>query len=128
MGPGLNPGPKTVVTVTNPVPPIQTTYSYVYQPFQPVTMSHVTATYVDYEHVFSPAIELRLEGRYQITRAISFHAGWTGFWVDGIARANNILNYQVGTPLGEQPMGIDPTGNRQSLFINGLTIGFDVNR
>jgi hypothetical protein len=128
MGPGLNPGPKTIVTVTNPVPPIQTTYSYVYQPFQPVTMSHATATYVDYERVFSPAFELRVEGRYQITRAISFHAGWTGFWMDGIARANNILNYQVGTPAGEVPMGIDPTGNRQSLFVNGLTIGFDVNR
>ena len=124
MGPNLNPGPKTVVTTTSTT----TTYSYVYQPFQPVTMSHATATYVDYERVWSPAFELRVEGRYQITRAISFHAGWTGFWVDNVARANNIVTYQVGTSAGEEPMGIDPTGNRQSLFINGLTIGFDVNR
>ncbi len=91
-------------------------------------MSHATATYVDYEREWSPALELRVEGQYQITRAIEFKAGWTGFWMDGIARANSIIDYKVGTPAGEEPLGIDLTGNRQSLFVNGLTLGFDVNR
>ncbi|MFZ1936351.1 MAG: BBP7 family outer membrane beta-barrel protein [Thermoguttaceae bacterium] len=128
MGPGLNPGPRTVVTITNPNPPITYSYNYVYPPFQPVTMAHATATYVDYERVFSPMVELRLEAKYQITRSIEFKAGWTGWWVDDIARANNIINYSVGTPAGEQPLGIDPSGNRQGLFVNGVTIGFTVNR
>ena len=93
-----------------------------YTPFQPTAMSHTTATHVDYEHEFSPAFELRVEGRYQITRAISFHAGWTGMWMDGIARPNGLIDYTVPA------MGIDATNNRQSLFVNGVTIGFDVNR
>ncbi len=63
MGPSLNPGPRTVVTIINPNPPVQYRYDYVYQPFQPVTMAHATATYVDYEREFSPAVELRVEGR-----------------------------------------------------------------
>jgi hypothetical protein len=91
-------------------------------------MSHVTATYLDYERVWSPAFELRLEAKYQVTRAIEFKAGWTGFWIDNIARANAIIDYKVGTPAGEQPLGIDSSGNRQGLFVNGLTMGFTVNR
>ena len=54
--------------------------------------------------------------------AISFHAGWTGFWMDNIARANSVINYTVPA------MGIDLTRNKQDVFINGLTLGFDVNR
>ncbi len=128
FGPSLNPGPRTVVTIVNPNPPIQYQYNYVYQPFQPVTLSHVTATYLDYERVFSPMLELRLEAKYQITRSIEFKAGWTGWWVDNIARANNIIDYKVGTANGEEPLGIDTSGNRQGLFVNGVTIGFTVNR
>jgi len=30
---------------------------------------------------------------YQITRAISFHAGWTGLWLDGIARGDAVIDY-----------------------------------
>jgi hypothetical protein len=128
FGPSLNPGPRTVVTVTNPNPPIRYAYNYVYQPFQPVTMSHVTATHVEYEKEWAPTFELRVEGRYQITRAISFHAGWSGIWMEGIARASSVVDYKVGTTAGYDPMGIDMSGNRQSVFVNGLTLGFDVNR
>ena len=80
------------------------------------------STHDAYARVFSPQVELRLEGRYEITRAISFHAGWTGFWMDNIARANAVVNYTVPA------MGIDLSDNKQNLLINGLTIGFDVNR
>ncbi len=128
FGPSLNPGPRTVVTVINPNPPVRLAYNYVYQPFQPVTLSHVTATYVDYEREWSPAFELRVEAKYQITRAIEFKAGWTGFWMDGIARANSVVDYKTSTVNGEEPLGIDMSGNRQSLFVNGLNIGFTVNR
>lgn len=128
FGPNLNPAPTTVVTITNPVPPPQQSFNYVYQPFQPVTASHITTTYNDYERVFSPMFELRAEIKYQVTRAIEFKAGWTGFWVDGIARANGIIDYKVGTQAGEQPLGIDPSGNQQGLFVNGVTFGITVNR
>jgi hypothetical protein len=107
IGPGLNPGPSSDGS---------------YPPFVPQTMSHTTASHYTYACEFSPAIELRLEGRYQITRAISFHAGWTGMWMDGVARASSLVYYQVPA------MGIDMTDNRQSIFVNGLSLGFDVNR
>jgi hypothetical protein len=90
--------------------------------YKPTAMSPTSATADAYARVFTPLVELRLEGRYQITRAISFHAGWTGFWMDNIVRANGIINYTVPA------MGIDMSNNKQNLFVNGLTLGFDVNR
>jgi hypothetical protein len=71
---------------------------------------------------FSPLVELRLDVRYVVTRSISVRAGWTGFWVDGIARPNAMTEYAVPA------MGIDVSKNRQSVLVNGLTIGFDINR
>jgi hypothetical protein len=107
MGPNLSPGVNANGT---------------YTPFQPTVMSHTTATHIEYAREWAPLFELRVEGRYQITRAVSFHAGWTGWWADGIARASSVVNYTVPA------MGIDLEGNRQGLFVNGLTLGFDVNR
>jgi hypothetical protein len=91
-------------------------------PYTPSVMAPTSATADAFAHVFTPLVELRVEGRYQITRYLSFHAGWTGFWMDNIARANGLINYQVPA------MGIDMSNNKQGLLINGLTIGFDVNR
>jgi hypothetical protein len=120
MGPNLNPGPQTVVTV-NPATGDRT-YSYVYQPYQPRVMAHTTATHVEYSREWAPVYELRVEGRYQLTRCIQFHAGWTGMWMEGIARASSLINYTVPA------MGINMADNREGVLANGLTIGFDVNR
>lgn len=107
MGPNLNPG-KTA--------------DGAYTPFQPYTLNGTSATHVAYYHEFTPAVELRLEGRYQITRAISFHAGWTGVWMDNIARASSVIDYTIPA------MGIAAGQNKEDVFMNGVTIGFDVNR
>ena len=85
-------------------------------------MAHTTATHLDYARELAPLVELRVEGRYQITRAISFHAGWTGCGWTASRRASSVIDYTVPA------MGIDMAGNRQNLFVNGLTLGFDVNR
>lgn len=71
---------------------------------------------------WSPGIEVRAEVRYQMSRAISVRAGWTGMWVDGIARANNSVNYEVPN------MGLSTADNRQGIFVHGLTLGVDINR
>jgi len=110
MGPALDPGP--VPTDDGPY----------YPPFEPKTMGPTSATHVAYAREWAPAVELRVEARYQITRAISFHAGWTGFWMDGVARASSIIDYTVPA------LGFDLAHNREHIFINGVTIGFDVNR
>lgn len=73
-------------------------------------------------HEFTPLVELRVEARYLITRAISFRAGWAGVWMDGIARPSAMINYEVPN------MGIDPSNNRQNLLLTGLTLGIDINR
>jgi hypothetical protein len=90
--------------------------------YNPTAMAPSAGGYDAYARVFTPLMELRVEGRYQITRSFSFHAGWTGFWMDNIARANAAINYQVPA------MGLDLSNNKQNLFMDGLTIGFDVNR
>ena len=110
MGPNLNPG--TIPTDDGPY----------YPPFQPKTMAPTAATHSAFANEWSPAFELRIEGRYQITRSISFHAGWSGMWIDGIARATSVIDYTVPA------LGLNLANNREQVFLNGLTIGFDVNR
>ncbi len=107
MGPNLDPG-------TNP--------DGSYTPFVPKTMAPTAATHSAYAREWSPAIELRMEGRYQITRSISFHAGWSGMWINGVARATSVIDYTVPA------LGLNLADNREDVFLNGLTIGFDVNR
>jgi hypothetical protein len=73
-------------------------------------------------HEFTPLVELRVEARYLITRTISFRAGWTGVWMDGIARPQGMVKYEVPN------MGIDASNNRQNLLLTGLHLGIDFNR
>jgi hypothetical protein len=109
MGPHLVPGGVPTGSSSN-------------RSFVPTIMSATYSTHVFYEKEFTPLIELRIEGRYQLTRSISFHAGWTGIWMDGIARASSLIDYTVPR------MGIDMNDNRENVLLNGLTLGFDVNR
>lgn len=76
---------------------------------------------------FSPAFEIRFNTHYQFTRAISLKAGWTGFWIDSIARPSGMVNYLVNAS-NAPSMGIDMTNNRQSVFVHGFNIGVEVNR
>jgi hypothetical protein len=110
MGPNLDPGP------------IATEDGTYYRPFQPKVMAHTTATHVAYEREWCPAVELRLEASYQITRSISFSAGWTGMWMDNLARASSVIDYTVPA------FGVNVADNREDIFMNGLTVGFNVNR
>jgi hypothetical protein len=89
---------------------------------QPLTLGPVAFSHADFEREFTPGIELRLELRYQLTRAISFKAGWSGTWMDSIARASSLVDYTLPS------FGIDPSHNRQQVFMNGLVIGIDINR
>ncbi len=78
---------------------------------------------------FSPAFEVRLDLHYQVTRAVSLKAGWTGFWIDSIARGSALIDYTTIDPLDAySTMGIDMTNNKQSVFAHGFNIGVEVNR
>jgi len=75
---------------------------------------------------FAPLAELRVEAHVQITRLIQAKVGWTGFWMNGIGRASNMIEYTV--PDLQITKGIGFHGYRQDLFVQGLTLGIELNR
>ncbi len=102
LGPNLNPGSGALYT--------------------PLVMSPSGHTSSEHVVEWAPGAEVRVEAEFQVTRSISVHGGWTGMWVDGIARSSSLINYTV------PHMGIDLEDNRESLFVNGISIGVVINR
>lgn len=68
----------------------------------------------------SPLAELRLDASYQISKAVAFRVGYTGFFVANIRRAHSGVKYYLPT------MGFRE-GNRETVFVNGANFGFEVN-
>ncbi|NQT37407.1 MAG: BBP7 family outer membrane beta-barrel protein [Planctomycetes bacterium] len=88
----------------------------------PRVLSATSFNSVLYEEEWSPGAELRAELKYKVTGAINLRVGWTGMYLDGIARPSGMVNYEIPT------MGIRPDNNRQGIFVNGLTLGIELNR
>jgi len=101
---------------------------------QPYLLGPADVDHTEFLDEWSPLVELRAELRYQLTRSISVRFGWTGFWVDGIARPSNMINYEIAVPnrrpnpVDYEMMGILTENNQQSVFAQGFSIGLDVNR
>jgi len=74
------------------------------------------------EEEWAPCAELRAGIKYQLTSKLSLSVGWTGLWMDNVARASNMILYRV------PDMGITMDHNTQDLFINGVTAGVEFNR
>ena len=88
----------------------------------PLAMDTTSFSHTEHANEWSPAGDVRLDLKYQLTRAVSLRAGWSGMWMDGIARASSLINYEVPT------MGIQMGYNRQDIFIHGPSFGIEVNR
>ena len=88
----------------------------------PLVMAPTTFSHYDNKSEFSPGAELRVEACVQLTRSVVLKAGWTGLWMDRIARASNIIDYQVPT------MGINTSFKQQDIWLNGLNLGIIFNR
>jgi hypothetical protein len=89
---------------------------------QPYLFGGSSFNYTAHEEEFSPVVELRIIGSYQLTRALSLRAGWQGTYIDNIARGSGIIEYRLPA------MGILTGGNEQDIFYQGLTFGFSWNR
>ena len=89
--------------------------------FAPLTLGPVAFSHADFLNEFTPGVELRLEMRYQVTRAISLRGGWSGTWMANIARGADLTDYTLPN------FGIITANNRQDVFINGAVVGVDVN-
>ena len=94
------------------------------EPLKIINMAPTSFNHSKFFPEWSPAAELRVDLTYQMTRALSFGVGWTGFWIDGIARSPSLIDYSLGQ---DSAMGI--TGvNRQDVFMNGINFTVELNR
>jgi hypothetical protein len=80
---------------------------------------------------FVPLVEFRTDLHVKLTNLISFQAGWTTMWMNGIGRGADMIDYTVST-LNGPPMGINTTNvshaNRQDMLMYGFNIGLELNR
>ena len=88
---------------------------------RPLLMSKTSFTHGAHASEWSPIIELRVNLQYQLTRGISVRGGWTGMWIDGIARGSALNTYRVPN------MGLDLSDNRQDVFLHGFNGGVQWN-
>ena len=88
---------------------------------RPILGRTTTTVVGDRDDDFSPVIELRLEARYKITRALAFKVGYTGKFIDNIQRASRALGY---TAPNFSFTSADQT--KSDIFINGVNGGFEL--
>ena len=88
---------------------------------QPLNMMPTGFSTSSNRMTFSPIGELRANLNYQMFSQVSLAVGWTGTWIEGIARPSNMINYSLPS------MGISAGGNKQYVLINGLNIGITIN-
>lgn len=88
----------------------------------PVIAEATTFTHSAHRYQFSPITECRLEAVLELTKTMSIGAGWNGMYIGNVARAANSINYTVPY------MGIITDNNQQSIFMNGLSLKFMINR
>ncbi|HQU44149.1 MAG TPA: hypothetical protein PK867_15120 [Pirellulales bacterium] len=70
---------------------------------------------------FAPVGELRLNANYRIFKNVQATVGWTGLVMGGIGRSTNMTSYALPA------MGILSTGSRQTVLIQGLNVGININ-
>lgn len=104
-----------------------------YRIYTPYRMLQATGfNYREFQGEWAPAAELRVEAAYQITRSVSFRAGWNGMWMDGLVRGSSVTTYNLfdgsETAVKYKIMGIDMDKNREDIFTHGINVGLEINR
>ncbi len=94
--------------------------------FAPIVFGASEVDHNEFIRQFTPGLELRLEARYQITRSVSFRAGWNALWLNNVARGSNMIDYTLDPE--HTILGILRDHNKDNVIMNGLQIGIDINR
>lgn len=89
----------------------------------PIAMGPSSFTYKSTQNEWSPCVELRAGLDFQWTKNIQLGVGWTGIWIDNVARASNMIDYTLGQ---SSYMGI--LANDQDVFMNGVNFSVKINR
>jgi hypothetical protein len=82
---------------------------------------------------FAPLGEMRLNESYQLTKNASITVGYTGILMSGIGRASRRIDYTLNNVTGVggtvgQDLGIINGAKNDHVFINGVNVGFQINR
>jgi hypothetical protein len=93
---------------------------------QPYYLGPTNINHHEFIRQLSEGVELRLDARYQITRSVTFRAGWTGLWLNNIARGSEMVDYTLDP--ARSFLGILRDHNKDNVLMNGLEIGIDINR
>lgn len=89
----------------------------------PVAMGPSSFSKDSHQNEWSPCIELRAGLDFQWTKNVKLGVGWTGIWIDNVARASNMVDYTLGQ---SSYMGI--LENTQDVFMNGVNFSVSINR
>ncbi len=95
------------------------------QPGYPLAMVPTSVSYSAFLSEFSPVGELRVEGKYQVTKNIAFRAGWNGMYIGQLARPSRMVNYELGQT---HVLGILTNKNNDQCFLQGASLGIEINR
>ena len=89
----------------------------------PIAMSPAGFKHDSHQNEWSPCFEIRAGLDFQWTQNIQLGVGWTGIWIDNVARASNMIDYTLGQ---SSYMGI--LADKQDVFMNGVNFSIKVNR
>ena len=90
--------------------------------FLPSNLSPNSSTANNFHTVFAPLVEGRLQATYQVTRAFGLKVGYTFLLVNGMSRAADHTIYNAPA------FGLVSAAQRDTLIVNGLSFGVEVNR
>jgi hypothetical protein len=71
---------------------------------------------------FSPVGEWRMEASYYAASWLAFRVGYTGMAIGGVSRASQKLSYSLPS------LGLTDNGSNETVLINGLNVGIEINR
>ena len=89
----------------------------------PIAMDPATFSHRSFQQEWSPCFELRAGLDFQWTKNVKLGVGWTGIWIDNVARAADMVNYTLGQ---SDYMGI--LTNKQDVFMTGVNFSININR
>lgn len=87
---------------------------------RPLYFAPTYANHGKQEEEFSPVAELRVQGNYQLTRALALKVGYTAIYIDNIDRAAAHVKYELPN------MGFREDAGSQEILINGVNFGGEI--
>lgn len=89
----------------------------------PIAMGPSSFSHSSHQNEWSPCFEVRAGLDFQWTKNVKLGVGWTGIWIDNVARASEMIDYTLGQ---SSYMGI--IANKQDVLMNGVNFTIKINR